>query len=256
MQISVVMPVYNEENILWESSQKMAGAFDSIFGSENWKFVYVDNGSEDGTARVIEKIAKQWPHTHYIRLDTANFGAALREGLSQTQTEWALYVCPDEWDVPFISWAWANRSQHDLIFGSKLADPTLNKQHWYRRLLSWGLNSLLAYFLYHSGTDTHGQKMLRMAALRPILEQCEMSWGQFDTEFTLRAVRAGLSVVEIPVEYDEVRAPRNWMIIKILRNVRDVYRLYRVMKTVPFQRSIRLRRWAREDALEAVKQGQ
>lgn len=45
---------------------------------------------------------------------------------------------------------------------------------------------------------THGPKLLRMSTMRPILDKCVMRRGQFDTEFTLRALRQGLRLAEVP----------------------------------------------------------
>ena len=39
-----------------------------------------------------------------------------------------------------------------------------------------------------------------------------MTRGQFDTEFTLKALRGGLDIAEIPIVYQESRKPRNLMI--------------------------------------------
>jgi len=43
--------------------------------------------------------------------------------------------------------------------------------------------------------------------MRPVLGQCVMRRGQFDTEFTLRALRAGLWLAEVPVPIVEIRPP-------------------------------------------------
>ena len=148
-----------------------------------------------------------------------------------------------------FAWAWANRDDHDFFVGSKMADPTLNHQYWYRRLLTWGLNALLELMAYHTGSDTHGPKLIRREPIRPHIAHCVIERGQFDTELTLRSVRAGLRIVEGPVLYAEMRKPRNMMLVKILRNLRDVFRLSYAMKSVPHANPIRFRRVAREDLL-------
>ncbi len=96
------------------------------------------------------------------------------------------------------------------------------------------------------GRDTHGQKLLFLPAMLPIIEHCVMERGQFDTEFTLRALRWGLWVAEAPVPISEQRRQRNLMIRKIWNNLIDVLRLTRVMSPIPFTKT-RYHRWARED---------
>ena len=50
-----------------------------------------------------------------------------------------------------------------------------------------------------------------------IIKNSKMTRGQFDTEFTLKALRGGLDIAEIPVVYQESRKPRNFMITKCER---------------------------------------
>jgi hypothetical protein len=99
------------------------------------------------------------------------------------------------------------------------------------------------------GRDTHGQKLIRLSAVRDILPHCIMERGQFDTELTMRALRGGLWVAEVPVPIVQARGPRNLMLVKIYRNVVDLWRLRRIMRSVPSLRT-RYHRWAREDMEE------
>ena len=73
-----------------------------------------------------------------------------------------------------------------------------------------------------------------------------MERGQFDTELTMRALRGGLWVAEVPVPIVQIRKPRNLMLGKIYRNFVDLLRLRRAMRNVGSVRT-RYHRWARED---------
>ena len=147
-------------------------------------------------------------------------------------------------------WAWANREGHDLFIASKRADPTLNSQTVYRHFLSWGLNAMINLTLDYSGSDTHGPKLMRMSAMKPIIYICQMSRGQFDVEFVIRAFRQGLSLVEIPVEYVDTRPPRNLMLMKIFWNIWEFLRLRRILKSYPYQGPVRLYRVSRYDVIK------
>ena len=97
------------------------------------------------------------------------------------------------------------------------------------------------------GADSHGMKVLKTEPLRAIARQCVMRRGQFDTELTIRAMRAGLWVAEAPIPYQEKRAPRNLMIKKISQNIFDLFRLRRVLRSIPYEGHFRYRRYCRED---------
>jgi glycosyltransferase involved in cell wall biosynthesis len=251
LPVGVVIPLFNEERILAGKLEEIAEIFDGVVGPGNWYFVLVDNGSTDATPRLVEAATKRWPPSYAVNLTEPNYGAALKAGLRSITRKWAYALDIEQWDAPFICWAWQNRNSFQIFIGSKRADPTLNDQPPYRKLLSCGLNGVLQIFLQFSGTDTHGIKLIDCEAVGPIIDVCQLDRGQFDTEMVLRAIRAQKRVVEAPVEYREYRPQRNWMIKKIVWNIRAVRRLMKVMAEVPFEGQIRHYRFSREDLLAA-----
>lgn len=247
VELSVVVPAFNEGKDLWDMATGMAPCLDSIVGAGRWQFVIVDNGSKDGTQEAARLIAEEWPTTKVLRLARPDYGEAMFQGIAASEGEWAYIINVDFWDELMLAWCWRHRGLYELVLGSKRADMTLNQQHKYRRALSWGLNSILQFFFGFVGSDTHGQKFIHLPTLRPIAEQCVMRRGQFDTELTLRASRSGLWLAEVPVPLAELRPPRNLMVTKIYRNIVDILKLRRVIRRVSQRVPLRYHRWARED---------
>ncbi len=250
MQLSVILPIRNEQALLKDACDAFAAEFDRIVGPGNWQFVLVENGSSDASPKIIEQIRSERKETISLTLAIADYGNSLREGILAATGEWMMILNVDHlWDPPFFEWSWSQRSKYDLILGSKRADPTINKQDSYRRILSAALNGLLNYLFDFMGADSHGMKLMKTEPLRAIARECIMRRGQFDTELTIRAMRSGLWVVEAPIPYQEKRKPRNFMIKKISQNVLDLFRLYRVLRSVPYEGHFRYRRICREDLL-------
>jgi glycosyltransferase involved in cell wall biosynthesis len=248
--LSVILPIRNEEKILWNVGKALAEHFDRIVGAGNWQYVLCENGSSDGTQQIIKQIIEHWPTSKALKLKKADYGNALREGILASEGKWNLIMNVDHlWDPPYFEWAWKHREEYDLIIGSKRADPTLNRQDQYRRILSAGLNSLLQYLFDCAAAETHGMKLIRTETLRPVARLCQMRRGQFDTELTLRALRGGFWVAEVPMPYIEKRNSKNFMIKKIGQNIWDLHRFYKVMKDVPYEGNIKYRRFCREDLL-------
>jgi hypothetical protein len=245
--LSVVVPIFNEEDVLIDMAEKISPHLDAIAGVGRWQFVLVDNGSRDNSSALCNAIVARWPGSIALRLSRPNIGDALYSGLTSAAGPWAFIINVDFWDVPFMRWCFRTRGSYDLVMGSKRADIALNLQPRYRKLLSWGLNTILQTVFGFVGSDTHGLKFLYLPALRPIFSECIMRRGQFDTEFTLRAARARLWLAEVPVPISETRPPRNLMLTKILRNFVDITRLYRIMKARPAMAAARYHRWSRED---------
>lgn len=247
IDLSVIVPVYNEEEILWQMTNQLAVHLDKIVGIGRWHYILVDNGSFDSTPQIIERIVQHWPDSIQIRLSEPNIGKAQAAGLGQAQGEWAYVIQADLWDHVFLQWAWLNRIRYDLILGSKCADNSLNQRTRYRKILTWGLNTILKFLLDFVGTDTHGDKLLHLPSMRPVLKECIMSRGQYDTEFVLRAMRRGLSLAEFPIPIVEKRPPRNWMIKKIAQNLWDIFWLWKTLKNVPSTHSLQYHRWGRKN---------
>ena len=251
---SVVIPLYNEQNILDRNLETLAGFFNAVAGPGQWYFLFVENGSTDATPKLADAAALRYPPSRVIHLPEPNYGIALKTGLRAATTKWVYVVDIEQWDFPFILWSWRNRNAYDLLIASKRADFTICHQHYYRRVLSCALNGLLQVFVQFSGTDTHGPKLLNRLSLQSIIAACELDRGQYDTELVLRAVRAQKRIIEAPSEYHELRPNRNWMVKKILWNLWALARLVKIMKTVPHQGLARYYRVAREDVLDEAGQ--
>lgn len=79
--ITIVIPVYNEADVLpllWERLHAVLIAQADL----EWRVIFVDDGSRDASATIIQKIQAQTPHCHLVQL-SRNFGhqAALSAGL-------------------------------------------------------------------------------------------------------------------------------------------------------------------------------
>jgi hypothetical protein len=80
------------------------------------------------------------------------------------------------------------------------------------------INSLLRVALGFKGTDTHGLKAFRREGLLQVAKSCVVDKDLFASEFVIRAERAHIPILEIPVRIQEKRAPS----VHLLRRVPNV----------------------------------
>jgi glycosyltransferase involved in cell wall biosynthesis len=252
-KVSVVIPLFNELSILKKNLNAMSLKFNHIFGTGKWKFVLIDNGSNDGSIATYASLQETWCNMQVIFLDKPDYGKAMRCGIEQCQTRFVHIVNIEQWDHVFAAYCWLNRHKYDLFIGSKRADPLINHQSWYRKFLSWGLNSTLSLLFETVAIDTHGPKFLDLNTMSQTIQNTVMTRGQFDTEFTIKAIRSGHRVCEAPTEYIEQRPPRNFMITKIFRNIYDIYFLWRELSKHPQTDLLRFARTNRWEELAAAK---
>ncbi len=98
--VCIVVPGYNEEAVLPELWRRLsavvAGAADYEF-----RFVFVDDGSRDGTYAVMAALALSDPRITAIKL-SRNFGkeAAMTAGLDHADADWIVVIDADLQDPP------------------------------------------------------------------------------------------------------------------------------------------------------------
>ena len=203
---SLVVPVYNEALILAESLSRMVAAFDAL-GSEYEIFI-CENGSTDDTQTLTRDLERIHTPVRADYLPTPNYGLALKHGIAACRHELVVLVNIDFWSVDFVRRALPLLAGgSDLVIGSKVMTGSNDARPFLRRAITRSFNALLRKLFGFRGTDTHGMKALRKSRLGPIAGQCVTDRSLFDTELVLRAQRAGLGVVEIPVEVREIRQP-------------------------------------------------
>lgn len=253
VDLEVVIPLYNEEAIVRENILTLKRHLDQVTGGIAWRFILVDNGSDDRTREIIVELLDEIGDGLYVFEAEPNYGRALRAGLNAATAPY-VHICDvEQWDIPFLTWAWRNRHEHDYFIGSRRSDPTIQKPPFTRRLLSWGLNALIQLFFDYMGTDTHGPKLINMSAMREIIETCVCDRGQFDTEIVLRGVRAGRRIAEAPIEHREHRPPKFRIVKKIGWNLVAFTRLRGVLADLPYEAPVKFRQYNRWDVLEAYE---
>jgi glycosyltransferase involved in cell wall biosynthesis len=84
MELSIVIPVYNEEENVEPLVQEIKSVVESL--GKRYEIVIVDDGSQDSTFDVLARLHKQEPHLRVVRLKR-NFGqtAALAAGLAHCE---------------------------------------------------------------------------------------------------------------------------------------------------------------------------
>jgi glycosyltransferase involved in cell wall biosynthesis len=83
-QVSVILPVYNEEGNLEELHRKLVGVLDRL--GRPYEVLFVDDGSTDSSSRELSAIAAADPHVRVVQLAT-NFGqtAAMAAGIDHSR---------------------------------------------------------------------------------------------------------------------------------------------------------------------------
>lgn len=225
--VSIVIPVYNEEGILREAVTDLLAGLDSVRAALGWpelgfEILIAENGSTDRTVELAEHLANEMPEVRTFSLGEPNYGKALRRGILEARGTWVICEEIDLCDLDFHRRALEHlrHGDADMVVGSKAMKGASDHRPLFRRAATRVLNGMLRVALDFRGTDTHGLKAFHRETLLPIVEQCVIDRDLFASELVIRAGRAGLHVLEIPIRLDEKRPPA----INLVRRVPNVLR--------------------------------
>jgi glycosyltransferase involved in cell wall biosynthesis len=230
------MPAFNEATIIERSLGELLDGLRSR--GEPFEIVVVENGSTDETAAIAAVVAARNPEVRVLHREHADYGNALRQGLLDARGDIVVNFDCDYYDIGFIARAIdrmreavrPNESLPAVVVGSKRAPGADDRRSWSRRLVTTTFSIVLRTGFGLTVSDTHGMKVLRREPLLPVVARCKFGRDLFDTELILRAERAGLVVVEIPVDAEELRPARTSIVRRIPRTISGLGRLWFVLR--------------------------
>ena len=105
MLISLVVPSYNEEEALpffYKEASRVAAQMKASHGA-TFEFIFIDDGSKDGTLRVARALHDQDPRVRYVSF-SRNFGkeAAIYAGLQAARGDYVATLDADLQDPPAL----------------------------------------------------------------------------------------------------------------------------------------------------------
>jgi len=195
VDVSVVVPVLDEEATLEAVADEIGEAF-STLPDTSYEVVFVDDGSRDGSWKVIEELATEQVEVRGVRL-RRNLGkaAALRIGVSSSVGRTIVTLDGDLQDDPAEIPRFLDEldAGHDLVSGWKhdRKDP-LSK-----RLPSKLFNRITGLV---TGVSLHDHNCGFKAARREVYEQIPL-YGELHRYVPVTAYSLGYRVGEIPVRH-------------------------------------------------------
>ncbi len=212
--LSIVIPAYNEEHRLPETLRQVLGWLaraDLAFR----EVIVVDDGSRDGTARVVQDFARENAWVRLARYDgNRGKGYAVRHGMLEAKGDWILYTDADL-SSPIGEIAKLCRAARDqsagVAIGSRAVDRSLVEKHQpaMRELSGRFFNLVMRLVTGLPFRDTQcGFKLYSADAARQIFSRQKQQGFSFDVEDLLIAKKLGVRAVEVPVRWANVEGTK------------------------------------------------
>jgi len=213
MKLSVIMPAYNEVETIAEIVRRVRAVPLTVpvgFGPEDdavvefeREIVIVDDGSTDGTRRVLETLKDDADTMVIFHERNQGKGAAVRTGLQHASGDVMIIQDADlEYDPreysallqPIVE----GRSQ--VVYGSRFrGGPTKTMFFWH--MLGNRFLTLVTNVLYN--TILSDMETCYKVFTREVAEQLDLKasgWG-FDPEITAQILKRGYRIYEVPISY-------------------------------------------------------
>ena len=193
LSYSIVVPFYNEQESVAQLYVKIIEVMDAV--GEPYEIVFVDDGSKDGTFRLMSEIARDDDRVVVIQL-RRNFGqtAALKAGFDHSKGEIIISMDGDLQHDPAEIPRFIEKIQegYDIVSGWRVE----RTDHWLtRQIPSRVANRIMAKL---SRVDLHDFGTTFKAYRREILSEIHL-YGELHRFIPALASWAGASVAEVPI---------------------------------------------------------
>ncbi len=234
--LSVIVPVYNAQ-------ETVSRALDSILGQReaDMEIILVDDGSRDGSLKVIRRYAQRDPRILLISQENGGPGAARNAGLDRARGRYIAFADSDD-AVPGNAYTRLLDAavDADLVIGrfNLITGAKAINRGYVRESLTLGKDAFLrelavrpgSYYYSALWNKLYSGKLIREHG---ILFDTAMSWGE-DFHFNMnyyRHVRKVAFLQEPVYNYVAHATGQSWRALyRVKRNVLIKARLYRSLK--------------------------
>jgi len=203
--IDVVVPVYNEEEVLTTSILRLSQFLQDNL-SNPWQITIADNASTDASRSIGEMLQQQYSSVNYLYLPQKGRGRALRRAWLDSTSDFVSYMDVDlSTDlIHFPQLIRALESGYHIAVGSRLSQGARVTRGLKRDLISRSYNLLIKSMFLTSFPDAQcGFKALTRRTAQAIIPSIKNNNWFFDTELLIIAAKRGYRIKSVPVKWDD-----------------------------------------------------
>lgn len=210
MNLSIVIPAYNEEKRIGQTLSDYTLFFNKIY-KKSYEIIVVINGCKDNTLGVVLTFLEKNKTVRYLEVKEAiGKGGAIIEGFRIAKGDLIGFVDADGATTP--------DSFNDLIYNIRGYDGAIAsrwikgarvvyKQPILKRMGSRGFNFFSRIFFNLKYNDTQcGAKLFTYGLVKNILSELSITKWAFDINLLYSAKRKGYKIIEVPTRWSAMTA--------------------------------------------------
>jgi glycosyltransferase involved in cell wall biosynthesis len=218
-KILLVIPVYNEEEIL-PSSIKKLHLYMRRNIKEEWKILIANNGSTDRTLEIAKKLSDSLDNILVFSTSYKGRGNALKKAFTENNADIYAYCDVDlATDIKGLKTLFLQITNgYDISLGSRYIKGSNYNRNIKRLILSKGYNYFARLFFKTKITDFQcGFKAVNHKVCRQLVPLIKDKTWFFDTELLIKAECRGYKIAQVPVRWNENKRSK----VIILRTILD-----------------------------------
>lgn len=230
MKLSLVIPMYNEEEIVLDTARQLKEGLDRFLEGE-YEIIFSDDGSTDSS---VEKLLSlDMPCVRVLKGEkNCGKGSAVRKGALVAEGDYVMFTdCDLAYGVDIIDFALKeaekNQDKGMMVGSRRLAKDGYTGYSLSRKIISKVYLSFLSFIaggLPVSDSQT-GCKIFKRETVQKIFPLCEVDRFAFDLEIILFAKNMGIDIGEFPVTIINNRPSSIHFVKDSLRMIRDVLKM-------------------------------
>ena len=220
---SVVIPVFNEEEIFLDSAKEIYNICNQV--DKPFEIIFSENGSSDNTVNLIQNFIDDKDSCFMIRNEIANYGLALKNGFKNAKNDLIISFDIDYFSQKFLDQSLKLSDEFAAIVASKRMSESEDERTIVRKLATSTFVFILKILFQTSLSDTHGMKAIRRVNIEKEINNVISTQDIFDTELLIRIEKSGYKILEVPAKVNEIRPSVSVIFTRIPRTLKSLFLL-------------------------------
>ena len=195
--VSVIINVFNEaatiEGEIREIHEKIVRP---LPGSE---LIVAEDGSTDGTKKILARLKTELSIIYSTSAERKGYAKAFRDAVALAKNPFVFFSDTGGKQDFADFWKLYEHCEHYGIVSGVRAG---RRDHWHRRLMTWGYNFVLRLYFHVNLHDADaGFRIYQLAVIRKIANEPWLNRQLIASELALRAIYSGYEYKEVQVQY-------------------------------------------------------